>query len=324
MQTARGGRLSKRGTRPSRLREAEDALWVAHGLARHERRVPLRRLGVEVRVQEVGEGPAVLFVPALLTTGSAFVPLVAHLQDFRCLLLDRPGTGTSDPVPQPPTGSDLASFSAPLLADVLDGLGLDRAHLVGGSLGGALALYAAAALPDRVGRMVALACPVMVPNMVAPWFLRLLATPAGGHLITALLRTPAGILQIARLLGHGASVSARRFPEGVLETISAALRYTATARHELALLRTMIGRRGMKPEAVIPPSTLASVTTPTALYCGSTDPFNPPYVVDALVASMPDATAEMIASSGHLPWLDDPHRAAAFIRTHLHGPGRAD
>lgn len=323
MATAGGG-LRDRGTDDARLQAAEDALWAAHGLVRRDRRVPLRRLGVEARVQEVGEGPAVLFVPALLSTGSSFVPLVAHLQDFRCLLLDRPGTGTSDPVPRAPTGPELAPFSATLLADVLDGLGLDRTHLVGGSMGANLALYAAAALPDRVERMVALACPVMAPDMVAPWFLRLLATRVGGGMITASLRTPVGISQIARLLGHGTSVSAARLPEGVFEVVSATLRFTETARHELALLRTMVGLRGMKPAAVIPWSTLASVTTPTALYCGAADPFNPPQVVEALAASMPDAEAELIASSGHLPWLDDPRRAASFVRSHLDRPGRAD
>jgi pimeloyl-ACP methyl ester carboxylesterase len=79
-----------------------------------------------------------------------------------------------------PTCSDrpeLAPVSATLLAHVLDGLGLDRTHLAGGSMGRNLAFYGAAALPGRVEPMVALACPV-APNMVAHWFLRLLAWPA--------------------------------------------------------------------------------------------------------------------------------------------------
>lgn len=98
---------------------------------------------------------AVLFLPALLTTGSVFVPLVAHLQDLPRMLPDRPGTGASDPVSSAPIGAELGPFGATLLPDRLDGLGLDCVNVGGVPMGGNLSLGQAATLPHRVGRMVA-------------------------------------------------------------------------------------------------------------------------------------------------------------------------
>jgi 2-hydroxy-6-oxonona-2,4-dienedioate hydrolase len=79
---------------------ADAAHWAAQDVAvPAERRVRLQRLGVEVRIQDIGEGPPVLFVPALATAGTSFAPLVGWLEGFRCLVLDRPGTGGSGPLP---------------------------------------------------------------------------------------------------------------------------------------------------------------------------------------------------------------------------------
>jgi hypothetical protein len=46
----------------SRYRQAERTLWDAVGVTPEDRTVHLAGLGTDVRVQEVGDGPPVLFV----------------------------------------------------------------------------------------------------------------------------------------------------------------------------------------------------------------------------------------------------------------------
>ena len=83
----------------------------------------LGRLGTAVRVQEVGVGPAVLFVHGGAASGANWAPLVAELDGYRCVLLDRPGCGLSEPTSADLTRLDrFGRFAGDLVTDVLDGL----------------------------------------------------------------------------------------------------------------------------------------------------------------------------------------------------------
>jgi pimeloyl-ACP methyl ester carboxylesterase len=68
---------------------------------------------------------------------------------FRCLVLELPGFGISDPTDQHPMVAAL-----PAVERFLDGLGLDRADVIGNSMGGIVATRLAIAQPDRVRRLV--------------------------------------------------------------------------------------------------------------------------------------------------------------------------
>jgi pimeloyl-ACP methyl ester carboxylesterase len=69
---------------------------------------------------------------------------------YRVVVLDLPGFGES---PAPPQGYSFESLSAALV-EVLDRDSVDRAHVIGHSLGGAVSLYFAHAYPQRVQRLV--------------------------------------------------------------------------------------------------------------------------------------------------------------------------
>ncbi|WP_141576572.1 alpha/beta fold hydrolase [Actinomadura sp. WMMA1423] len=116
----------------------------------------LRELATDqgvLRYHEAGEGP-----PLLLLHGSGpgvtgwrnfrgNLPLFAAR--FRCLILEFPGFGVSDPTDQHPM---MAASGA--VARFLDGLGLDRVDVIGNSMGGIVGAQAALADPDRVRRLV--------------------------------------------------------------------------------------------------------------------------------------------------------------------------
>ena len=134
-------------------RAAERRLWDAVGVEPIERRIHLERIGVDVRVQEVGDGPPVLFIHGVATSGVSWAGLAARTHGFRCLILDRPGTGLSEALAHPVDPATLGEMSDVLVADVLDPLDVASAHVVASSFGGYMALRSAAATPDRVERM---------------------------------------------------------------------------------------------------------------------------------------------------------------------------
>lgn len=182
-----------------RYHEVERRLWASIGLDPVERVVTLSRLGTKVRVLDVGEGPPVLFVHGVSASGANWAPLVAHLDGFRCLLLDRPGCGLSAPLDD--DLSDLDRFGAvadELVSDVLDGLDLSKAHVVATSLGGHLALRSAAAHPDRIDRMVEFGFVPGAPLTQLPMFMRMAALPGLGRLMTSIPPTRGTIRMILR------------------------------------------------------------------------------------------------------------------------------
>ena len=166
------------------IRAAEKRHWDYYNVVPEETFLELEPFNnVKVRVQEVGQGEPVLFVHGSPNAGTTWASIVAQLQDFRCIVLDRPGSGLSEPVDI--TRLDIREFGADLLSSVLDGLGIEKAAVVASSFGGALALFFAAARPERVTRMVQQGCPAFVEGMLMPFFMRMLATNPIGKFIAS-------------------------------------------------------------------------------------------------------------------------------------------
>jgi pimeloyl-ACP methyl ester carboxylesterase len=104
---------------------------------------------------EAGIGPPVLAIHGLGATKGSFLFTVAALAGrFRVIAVDLPGFGDSD---KPIRAAYNPPFFADAIIDLLDALELDRADLIGNSLGGRVALEVALRDPERVGRLVLLA-----------------------------------------------------------------------------------------------------------------------------------------------------------------------
>ncbi len=82
--------------------------------------------------------------------------LPAFVNDYHVVLLDLPGYGRSGPSAPQEDGASAFAYYASIVRDVLDDLSVDRAHLVGNSLGGGVAFRFAEAYPDRADRLVLL------------------------------------------------------------------------------------------------------------------------------------------------------------------------
>src|SRR3954452_1897757 len=120
-------------------------------------RLTLRRVDTpigEIALLQAGQGHPVLLLHGLGATKASFLPTVAALADsFRVIAIDLPGFGDS----AMPLGAPYAPpFFARSVVEVLDALDIDRAHLVGNSMGGRVALEAGFTAPDRVDRLALL------------------------------------------------------------------------------------------------------------------------------------------------------------------------
>ena len=107
------------------------------------------------------DAPAVVLFPSLGSTLEMWEPQVAPLAEhFRVIRVDPRGHGRSPVPPGPYTIDDIGGDVVALL----DRLGIDRAHVVGVSLGGMVAMWMAINHPDRVGRIVPTATAAALPE----------------------------------------------------------------------------------------------------------------------------------------------------------------
>jgi 4,5:9,10-diseco-3-hydroxy-5,9,17-trioxoandrosta-1(10),2-diene-4-oate hydrolase len=77
--------------------------------------------------------------------------LPGFAEKFRTLLVDQPGFGQSD---KPAVTANYFRFASEAVMKLLDELGIEKAHVLGNSLGGGTATRLALSYPDRVGRLV--------------------------------------------------------------------------------------------------------------------------------------------------------------------------
>lgn len=103
--------------------------------------------------EETGGGPPILLIHGLGYARWGWEPILPELAARRRVIsFDNRGIGESSVPPGPYTAEAMAADAAA----VLDAAGVDRAHVVGTSLGGMVAQELAITAPDRVDRLILL------------------------------------------------------------------------------------------------------------------------------------------------------------------------
>lgn len=132
-----------------------------------------------LRVVETGAGQPVLLVHGLGDSAYTWHRNLRALAKagFRAVAYDHPGCGESTLPAGFRFGVDAL---AQLAVDLLDALHIERAHMVGSSMGGGIGLHLAVHRPDRLGRVV-LVAPTCYHALFRP-FVYLLRCPLFGTL----------------------------------------------------------------------------------------------------------------------------------------------
>lgn len=100
---------------------------------------------------EEGSGPPVILIHGLAGDHTAWRPQIEALRaQYRVIAFDNPGAGRSSKVEQPTSMREIAEA----VLQLMQKLGIERAHIVGRSMGGAIGQEMALQAPQRVQSLV--------------------------------------------------------------------------------------------------------------------------------------------------------------------------
>jgi pimeloyl-ACP methyl ester carboxylesterase len=261
--------------------------------------------GVNLHVESTGSGPAILFIHEFAADHRTWAEQVKDLSsNFRCIVYSARGYPPSAVPPRQESYSYL--HAADDAVAVLDGLGVDKAHIVGLSMGGFCALQLGIRYPDRL--------------------LSLLVSSAGSGAnpanraafieetndVAAAFRTK-GSVSVASKFGYGPSrIQLKRKDEAAWNEFVRQLGEHSSEGMAL----TIVGVQQSRPSLWEILDDLRSITTPTLVLNGDEDEacLEPGLLLKRSIAS---AAYQVVPNSGHALNLEDPQLYNDVIRSFI-------
>ncbi len=266
--------------------------------------------GTAVHLWEEGSGNRDGDVPVILVHGFAAtnwcwrhtIPALSGRR--RVLAPDLPGFGLSDK----PEGFDYSlSGYARFIAAFMDEMNIDRAVLVGNSMGGGVAVRAALDYPDRVEKLVLIDSLGYYKRQFEAY--RFVALPV----VRDLVMSAAG----PRTIGFLLKSRVYRDPSAVDdETIR---RFAAAYRTENGRKAPIWVYRGLGTPPMIPREDIRRVTAPTLVIWGGHDLILPPAHARLFKEDIAGSTTIIVPDVGHVPHEERPGPVNRLIRDFIEG-----
>jgi pimeloyl-ACP methyl ester carboxylesterase len=254
----------------------------------------------DIALLRAGAGEPVLMLHGLGATKASFLPTVAALAGrFRVIAIDLPGFGDS----AMPVGAAYdPPFFARAVAATLDALEVERAHLIGNSMGGRVALEVGFEFPERTGKLALLA-PSLAWLRERRWAALLKAVPPELGLLQPAPR--AIVDRIARTMVPGANdgwtaVGVDEFLRGYLSPRGRAAFYAAARNIYLE-----------EPERFW--SRLRELQSEALFVWGRNDRIVPIGFARHVREALP-AAEHLELNCGHVPQLEAPRATHAAVR----------
>jgi pimeloyl-ACP methyl ester carboxylesterase len=269
--------------------------------------------------RRAGNGPPVVLIHGMLNSSRHWEAVAARLSaDYTVIAPDLLGHGDSATT----QGDYSLGAHASGIRDVLSALGIDRATIVGHSLGGGVAMQFFYQFPERSERLVLISSGGL--GREVSWPLRLTALP-GAEALVALASSPVSLATLRwtaerlRIRGSGGAANVRAAARALGELEGAGAR-----RAFLSTLRSVIGVRGQRVNAQ--DRLYLAGALPTLVMWGGRDHTIPVEHGHAAHAAVPGSRMAILEHAAHFPHLEDAAGVASTLSRFLAStaPARLD
>lgn len=253
---------------------------------------------VRLWYEQEGSGEDVLFIAGLADEGSCWADQRESLRDtYRVTTFDNRAVGRSST----PDGSfEIADMAADAV-NLLDALQISRAHVIGSSMGGAIAQELVVRHPERVKSLI-------LHGTWAKTDRHFAEIVRGWQALARCSATPADFFLAASVW----FVAPWVYNSGTIDEWAAAASDNPHAQSADAFCRTA--------EALIShdcSGRLGAIACPTMVTVGSLDICTPERYARELVELIPDARLHVFDGAGHMPYVEEPDRFTEVVRAFL-------
>ena len=279
----------------------------------------VRLHGHDVGYCMAGEGPAIVLIHGMAGSSRTWrdvVPLLAR--SYTVIAPDLPGHGESA---KPMGDYSLGAYASGLRDLIAGALGIEKATLVGQSLGGGVAMQLAYQHPELCERLVVVGSGGL--GREVNWALRLLTLPGAEYLLPVVfphfLRRPGDRLAA---FFHARGVRAPHVSE--MWSAYASLMETESRRAFVSTLRAVIDPGGQTVSALDRLYLAAAV--PTLIVWGELDGIIPVEHARAAHAMLPGSRLEIFPGAGHFVHVEQPVKFAGVLANFIEStaPARHD
>jgi pimeloyl-ACP methyl ester carboxylesterase len=262
--------------------------------------------GHRVSYRRGGSGPALLLLHGITNSSQTWEGVAPRLVErFTLIAPDLLGHGES----ATPRGDYSLGAHASGARDVMTALGIERATVVGHSLGGGIAMQFAYQFPERCERLVLVSSGGL--GREVHLLLRAAALPGADYVLPFL--TSAGLVGVGRSVGG----LLKRLPVGPGEDVEvlargfASLNSAGARQAFLHTVRAVIEPGGQRVSAQ--DRLQLAALLPTLIVWGERDSIIPVAHGAAAHEAMPGSRFEVFPGAGHMPHDADPERFAELL-----------
>ncbi|MBK5288305.1 MAG: alpha/beta fold hydrolase [Acidimicrobiia bacterium] len=261
--------------------------------------------GHDLAYRRAGRGPTLLLIHGMAGSSRAWRAVMPELADrYDVIAPDLPGHGQSE---SPGGDYSLGNLSA-TLRDLLVVIGVERATIVGQSLGGGVAMQFVYQHPELAERLVLVGSGGL--GREVSWMIRALSLPGAEYVAPAIF--PGFVRDAGNRVADFAQRIGVRAPR--LAEMWDAYASLTTPEHRTAFLRTV--RAVIEPggQAVSASDRLyLAATMPTLIVWGDADSIIPVSHAHEAHAAMAGSRLEIFPGVGHFPHAEDPERFAGVL-----------
>lgn len=255
--------------------------------------------GIKLFYQQLGHGEDVVMIAGLGADHTSWVATAHKLSaKYRITIFDNRGAGQSDSPPGPYTTQQMAKDTLALMTE----LGIEKAHIVGHSLGAYIAQYLAINAPQRVKKLV------LIGGKAYQDALGKLRRE------NAIALMQAGVDKKLRLENSMLWV----FGEKFLSDTRCVNNYIQISQNN-PYPQSEAGYLGQAAATLTHDTRahLANITAETLVITGQEDINTPLYHAELLLEQIPLACMQIIADCGHIPQLEQPRALLQLLQDFL-------
>jgi len=265
--------------------------------------------GDRIAYRDVGNGPTLLLIHGMAGSSATWRAIIPRLsKNYRVIAPDLLGHGMS----AKPRGDYSLGAFAVFLRDLLDELGVDRATVIGQSLGGGIAMQFAYQHRDYCERLALIGSGGLGPDL-SP-MLRILSAPGAEFVLPVV--TPQPVLNLGNKLGSWLTSAGIQAPRaGQMWQAYCSLSDSQSRQDFLRTLRSVVDYRGQAVSALSKLHLTAGL--PTVLIWGDRDRIIPVSHAYAAHDTLTGSRLEVLDGVGHFPHVEAPMAVAGILENFI-------